>query len=211
VEAALNVLLFMEVLATEKSVSYVTRLSKFQVITDTDMKELQGFYSSVVTGVKSFSDLDVCEAFKKSQLAVTNVENFLITCSRTAKLWIQYIHCVHLLNLNLYALSQMLPLFAAAGHNNYAKSGRLYLQIMQALPVTYPQLYNQFTSNKNHAIRKSNKYWAGLSTDLAIEQLMMKPLKSRGLTHGRGLTDNVREMWVSTMHHMAAVHAAVNS
>jgi hypothetical protein len=155
---------------------------------------------------------------------VTNVENFLITCSRIAKLCIQYIRCVSFLklfieaertcnwNLRLYALSQMLPLLAATGHNNYAKVGRQYLQIMQALPATYLQLYNQFTSNKNHAIRKSNKYWAGLPTDLAIEQLMMKPLKSSaGLIHKRGLTDNVREMWVSTMHHMAAVHAAVNS
>jgi hypothetical protein len=76
VDAALNVLLFQEVIATEKSVSNVSQLSKFQVITDTDMKELQDFYSSVVTGVKSFNDLDVCEAFKKSQLAVTNVEDF---------------------------------------------------------------------------------------------------------------------------------------
>jgi hypothetical protein len=64
VEEAINVLLFKGVFATENSDSNVSQLSKFQVITDTDMKKLQGFYSSVVTGVKSFSDLDVCAASK---------------------------------------------------------------------------------------------------------------------------------------------------
>jgi hypothetical protein len=41
---------------------------------------------------------------------------------------------------------------------------------------------------------------------------MMKSLKSRSvLTHGRGLTDSVRVLWVSTMHHMANIHAGVTS
>lgn len=48
--------------------------------------------------------------------------------------------------------------------------------------------------------------------DFAIEQIMNKSLKStEGLTHGRGLTDSVRVMWVSTMHYMATVHAGVTS
>ena len=62
--------------------------------------------------------------------------------SRTAKLWIQYREYVSIMrqfvraarsgdwNLNLISLQRMLILFAATGHINYAKSGRLYLQLM---------------------------------------------------------------------------------
>jgi len=36
-----------------------------------------------------------------------------------------------------------------------------------------------------HAIRHSSHYWAGLASDLVIEQMLMKAVKGRGgLTHG---------------------------
>ena len=39
---------------------------------------------------------------------------------------------------------------------------------------------------------------------------MMKSIKSRGgLTHGRGLTESVRLMWVHTMHKTGGVHTAL--
>ena len=41
-------------------------------------------------------------------------------------------------SLHLAAVEKMIPLFAATGHNNYAKSERLYLQLMRDLHVTYP-------------------------------------------------------------------------
>lgn len=95
--------------------------------------------------------------------------------SCTAKLWVQYMNYVSLLktfiraertsdwNLHLSSLSQMLNLFAATGHSNYTKSGRLYLQLMLDLPQTHPWLHEQLSSR--HAVRRSNCFWAGLSTD----------------------------------------------
>jgi len=68
---------------------------------------------------------------------------------------------------------KMLSLFAATGHSSYAKSGRLYLQMMLQLPDKYPLVYDQL-SNGFHAVRRSNRYWAGLSTDLTIEQVLMR-------------------------------------
>ncbi|WAR04124.1 hypothetical protein MAR_019493 [Mya arenaria] len=59
----------------------------------------------------------------------------------------------------------MLPYFAASGHNLYLKSTHIYLQSMLRLPETNPDVYEAFISGK-HVIRRSDRYWAGLSTDL---------------------------------------------
>ena len=120
--------------------------------------------------------------------------------SPTAKLWLQYIEYVETLklfiraertgdwNLHLIAVTQMLNLFAATGHINYAKSARLYLQLMLELPTNHPWLYNCFAEQGFHTVRRSNRFWAGIWTDLTIEQVMMTSLKSRGgLTRGRRL------------------------
>ena len=39
----------------------------------------------------------------------------------------------------------MLPFFAAAGHNLYAKSARIYLQKMLKLEATHPEVYANFS------------------------------------------------------------------
>lgn len=40
------------------------------------------------------------------------------------------------LKMHLQAVENMLPFYAAAGHNNYAKCARVYLQQMKALEKT---------------------------------------------------------------------------
>jgi hypothetical protein len=78
------------------------------------------------------------------------------------------------------------------------------------LPQSHPWLYNQFANNGHHTVRRSDRFWAGISTDLAIEQILMRSLKCRGgLTRGRGMTETVRLTWVQTMHHCAAIHRAM--
>lgn len=100
----------------------------------------------------------------------------------------------------------MINLFAATGHNNYAKSSRLYLQLMYELPSSHPWLYQQFL-NGHHAVRRSERFWAGLSTDLAIEQILMRTIKTRGgLTQGRSFTESVRILRVYTIHKCASIH-----
>ena len=78
------------------------------------------------------------------------------------------------------AVGRMLNLFAAIAHFNYAKSARMYLQLMLELTAGHPWLYEQFTKHAYHTVRRSDRYWAGLWTDLTIEQLMMRSIKSRG-------------------------------
>ena len=50
----------------------------------------------------------------------------------------------------------------------------------------------------------------GLLTDLAIEQSLMRTVKSReGLTRGRGMTQSIRLLWVLSGHKCSEVHEAM--
>ena len=92
---------------------------------------------------------------------------------------------------HLIAATQMLNLFAATGHHNYAKSTRLYLQIMQDLPQSHPWLHKQFVMFGYHTVRRSDCFRAGIWTDLAIEQILMRSMKSHGGTT-RGTSPSFR-------------------
>ena len=122
----------------------------------------------------------------------------------TGALWLQYMEMVNILRtfikaertanweLHLQAVSEMLPYLAASGHNLYVKCARLYLQSMSNLRDDHPAVYRDFVSGL-HVVRRSDRLWAGLSTDLAIEQVLMRSLKTiGGLTRGRGFTEQQR-------------------
>ena len=54
--------------------------------------------------------------------------------------------------------------------------------------------------NGQHVVRRSNKFWAGLSSDLVIEQTLMRSLKtSGGLTHGSGINEEKRSLLTMSM------------
>ncbi len=140
-----------------------------------------------------------------------NSEKESIKNHRTAKLWLQYIEMIDILrmfikaerigdwNLHLQAVQEMLPYFAAAGHNLYAKSAYIYLQKMQQLPESHPAVYSSFLSGF-HVVRRSDRYWAGLSTDLVIEQVLMRSIKTNGgLTRGHGMAEMQRLVWLLSM------------
>ena len=80
---------------------------------------------------------------------------------------------------------------------------------MVALQVTHPVLHQQFESG-SHSIRRSNRFWAGLSTDLVIEQTMMRSIKTRGgLTRGRGMHETARGTWLGSLSTCAGVRSAL--
>ncbi|KAG1687917.1 hypothetical protein GQR58_008201 [Nymphon striatum] len=147
----------------------------------------------------------------------------MATHSRTSKLWIQYIKYVDIIKMfvtaertgkwqdHLEAVRKMLNLFAPTGHIHYAKSARLYLQVMLDLPSTFPDLHHKFTE-EYHVVRRSDRFWGGLWTDLVIEQVMVRSLKSRGgLTRRRGMAENVTLTWVHTMHTCAQIHHSMTT
>ena len=126
-----------------------------------------------------------------------SLQNFL-----TAHLWLQYMDMVQILckfikaeltrqwELHLQVVHDMLPYLAAAGHNAYTKFAHLYLQCMLNLGEDHPDVLKDF-ENGLHVIRGSNRYWGGLSTDLVIEQVLMRSVKSQGgLTRGQGMSES---------------------
>ena len=123
--------------------------------------------------------------------------------SRTSQLWIQYFNLVSLLhlfikaertgnwNLHLHCIKNMLPFFHAAGHMAYARYAHLYVQQMENLHNVLPvEEFKKFNEQGFFTVRRTEKFWSGVWTDLVIEQDLMRVLKSAGgLTHGRGLSD----------------------
>ena len=94
----------------------------------------------------------------------------------------------------------MLPYFAASGHSRYAKSAYVYLQIVLRLPETHPDAHRKFMEGYHDVVRRSDRFWAGLSTFLIIEQVLMRSIKTHvGLTRGKGMTENKRLVWVLYM------------
>ena len=75
----------------------------------------------------------------------------------------------------------------------------MYLQKMMQLETQHPDVYQSFIKG-NFVIRRSDRYWAGLSNDLIIEQVLMRSLKSTGgLTRGTGFSDLQRALWILSM------------
>ena len=111
--------------------------------------------------------------------------------NRTSLLWIQYLEMIDILrkflraertgdwDLHLESVRYMLPYLASSGHNNYTKSLVLYLKDMAEIEETAPKVWQSFQSGL-HPIRRSDRFWAGLSTDLVIEQDLMRTMKSTG-------------------------------
>ena len=133
--------------------------------------------------------------------------------SRTGKLWFQYFQQIQLARqfvraercgdwlLHLHTVREMLPHFHAAGHIPYAKSIHLYLQQMASLSdkLTSDE-FSKFCLSGNFTVKRSNHRWAGVWTDMTIEQVLMRAIKtSGGLTRGRGFTDSILQRWTMGM------------
>lgn len=140
---------------------------------------------------------------------------------KTAGLWFQYMDMIDILRqfimaertgnwrLHLETLSMMLPYLASSGHNLYVKSINLYLQKMSKLEQDHNTVFKYFEEGL-HVMRRSDRLWAGLSTDLIIEQVLMRSMKtSGGLTRGRGMTESQRVTWLLSMPSCAEVNSAM--
>ena len=115
--------------------------------------------------------------------------------------------------LHIKSVQDMLPYFAAAGHNLYAKSCHIpvYLQQMMELPQEHPDVFAAFMKGY-HVIRVSDRYWAGLSSDLVIEQSLMRTMKTTGgLTRGRGMSESQRALWVLSMPACSDINRAMQT
>ena len=80
---------------------------------------------------------------------------------------------------------------------------------MQDLKRTHPDVHNQF-SHGYHVLRRSDRFWAGVSSDLMIEQTLMKSVKSvGGLTRRRGMGETQRTQWLLSLPACSEVNRAM--
>lgn len=127
----------------------------------------------------------------------------------TCKLWVLYFRMVSLLKKFLAAermgdwkshlrcVELMIPFFHAAGHFNYAKSARLYLQDMNDLNNTMdPAEYEKFTEAGFFTSRRSNVFYSGIFSDQTIEQTLMRSMSVEGGPFKRGATESVVFKWI---------------
>ena len=80
---------------------------------------------------------------------------------------------------------------------------------MIMLENMHPDVHKQFTQGM-HVIRRSDHFWAGLSPDLVIEQVLMRCLKTTGgLTRWRRMAETLRLVWCLARHACAEVNSAM--
>ena len=80
---------------------------------------------------------------------------------------------------------------------------------MSNLQETHPYVCAKF-QERYHVVRRSDRFWAGLSTALAIEQVFMRSLKTTGgLTWGRGMTELQTTVWLLSNPTCAEVNRAM--
>ena len=167
--------------------------------------ELERLISDVMNHKVSPNALAESRELVKLGNALECLKDTLRSTSRTAKLWLRFMDYIEIIkdficcerlgmwDGHLNAVTALLNLFAATCHIHYAKSASLYVQEMRKLPSTHPWLHQKFVE-WYHTVRRSERLWAGLWTDIVIEQVLMRSLKSRGgLTRGRGITESVRQ------------------
>ena len=82
---------------------------------------------------------------------------------------------------------------------------------MMALKDTHPKVYQDYQEG-HHVFQRSDRYWAGLSQDLVIEQVLMRSLKtSGGLTRGTGFGERQRLVWLLSMPACAEISSAMQT
>ncbi|CAC5384539.1 unnamed protein product [Mytilus coruscus] len=80
-----------------------------------------------------------------------------------------------------------------------------YISQMQNLESDHPDIHAHFM-NGNHVVRRTDRFLAGLSKDLVIEQVLMRSVKTTGgLTRGRDMGEAQRAPWLLSIPTLAAV------
>ncbi|XP_066911989.1 uncharacterized protein [Clytia hemisphaerica] len=165
--------------------------------------------------------LSESKAIRDMEESIATFSNTMSEKSRTTKLWLSYINYIKVVkefivaerscnwHLHIQSITKMQNLFAATGHRNYAKCSRICVQEMESWTSSNGWLQEQFEAGR-HAVRRSNRFWAGIWSDLVTEQTLMRSLKcAGGLTRGRGFGENARNLWTMSVGFTATVHESM--
>ena len=181
-------------------------IHSLQVLWCSGWAQLCKLYEDVLHGDHCIADAVEDPAVVSLDQHMKDMLGKIATLDKTAQLWVQYFSTVTMVRnfirsertgdwpLHLDTITKMLPFFHASGHLHYAKSAHLYHQEMCSLhDVMDMNLFQAYTEKGLFTIRRSDKFWSGVWSDMIIEQVLMRAMKvSGGLTRGRGIT-----LWLS--------------
>lgn len=176
--------------------------------------KIQRILEDFSTNPPTLSNLNEDEDLNAMKNLLNSAIQVLKQRGPTAELWLQYFNFILLAiryieaerlgnwNLHLYCVQQMLPVYHAAGHSNYVRAMQIYLQQMSTLQDKMdPNEYRLFTEEGHFTVRRTDKAWAGIWTDMTIEQMLMRTIHTgaQGLSHGRGMTSSVMTRFLKGM------------
>jgi len=178
-----------------------------------DKDELNFIYSTFKRGTASEEDITQSAVVKNFMENLEKQLQHTKEMGRTQKLWIQLIEMVEIVRmfiraersgdffLHLHCVHEMLPIFHSSGHLNYAKSAQVYLQdSLELLSLMDPGEHDLFVKRGYFTIRRTEKFWSGVWSDMTIEQVLMRSFSSiGGLTGGRGITATTIATWINSM------------
>ena len=98
--------------------------------------------------------------------------------------------------LHLYAVSQILPYFFAAGHQHYARYGLYHLRSMEKLP---PDVEDRFMKG-DHVMRHQRGLRNAIWSDMFIETTFMRYGKGPGGLIGVTLKPKAVKKWNNSLH-----------
>ena len=180
--------------------------------------ELENIYTKIEKRESNITDIpERCDV----EGPLNELKTTLESESRTSRVFLNYMNMIKIAqnlvaadrsgnwNLLQKSIQDSLPILSASGNFHYLRSAHFFVEEMMKLPVEHPELHQRF-QNGFHVIRRTDKFWAGLNSDLTIEQTLMRCLKtSGGLTRGSGMTEAQRNLWTESMPHRAAINLAM--
>lgn len=188
------------------------------VIDEELLKEIQLINTEFFSEKISLEEIIDNESLQKVMNIIENKYSETENLNNTAKLWIQYLKQVEILqdflrsertgnwDLHISSMKNMLPYFHAAGHLHYAKCTRFYIQQLEELAEKMDQTeFENFTKNGFFTIRRTEDCGSGVGGDLAIEQGLMRLMKVSGGMVGRGITENTLAEWIHSLPYCADI------
>ena len=174
------------------------------VLDETEVAQLCKLYEDVLHGEHCVADAVEDPAVVSLDQRMKDMLGKIATLDKTAQLWVQYFSIVTLVRnfiqsertgdwpLHLDTVRKMLPFFHVLGHLHYAKSAHLYHQEMCSLhDVMDKNEFQAYTEKGFFTIRRRDRFWSGVWSDMTIEQVLMRAMKvSGGLTRGWGIIES---------------------
>ena len=137
--------------------------------------------------------------------------------SENFRYWDNFVKMVHTLldviradregnwNLHLNAVKECMPLFITFDRTNYTRWCSIYIEDMQKLPQTAPDVYEAFLAGK-FSVKRSPGTFNSVGTDMCLEQTINRSSKGKGEVVGETRRKDFFTMWNLIFHERLAIN-----